>query len=122
MQAAEYAASKRGHPVTTFSPAVLRQALRRAGNILQPDEVDTVLLYAVKDRQLGDLDQLYLVLTRDGRLEQLRCSPNPLSAQQQPIQTQFFTWRDPFSKDLYNLMDTSHQKVAGSQGWRSIAR
>lgn len=60
MQAVEYAASKRGHPVTTFSPAVLRQALRQAGNILKPDEVDTVL-YAVKDRQLADLDQLYLV-------------------------------------------------------------
>ena len=122
MQAVEYAASKRGRPVTTFSPAVLRQALRRAGNILKPAEVDAVLHYAVKDKQLADLDQLYLILTLDGRLKQLRCSPNPFSAQQQPIQKQFFMWHDPLSIDLYHLLDNSHQKVAESQAWRSIAR
>lgn len=122
MQAVAYQATKRGRPLTTFSPAVLRQALRRAGNILKPEEVDAVLLYALKDNQLADLDQLYLVSTFDGCLKQLRCSPNPFSAQQQRMQTQFFMWRDPFSKDLYHLLDNNHQKVLESQAWRSIAR
>lgn len=122
MQAVEYAASKRGRLVTTFSPVVLRQALKQAGNILKPEEVDEVLLYAVKDNQLAELDQLYLVLTLGGCLKQLRCSPNPFSAQQQPMQTQFYMWRSSLSKDLYQFLDNNHQKVAESQAWRSIAR
>ena len=107
--------------MTTLSPELLRQALRQAGNILKPDEVNDVLRYVVKDKKLAELDQVYLVLTLDGRVEKLCCSAHPFSAQQQPMKKQFFIWRDSFSKDLYHLMDNKHQKVVESQGSEFIA-
>lgn len=121
MQAVQHALKAREHPVKTFSPAVLRQALKQAGNILKPDEVNAVLAYVVGDRRYAELDQLYLVLTCDNLVHQLRCRPNP-PVQQSSTQPQLVLWRDEQSRRLYNLMaDSEHLQVVDSHGWRQIA-
>lgn len=74
LQALQEAAAASNRHLSIFSPAVLRQALRQAGNILKPEEVEHVLEYTVKDQDYPDLDQLYVVLLRDGSVQQLRCN------------------------------------------------
>ena len=120
LQAIKDSASARGRPIKRFSPAKLRQALTRAGNILKPDEVNEVLLYLAKDGNIAELDQLYLVLTQDGNMHQLQCSRN---VQQHPVEKQFFMWTDAQSTDMYDLLlDSKDQQVVDCEGWRHIAK
>ena len=121
LQAVQDAAVVRGLSIKQFSPAVVRRALRQAGNILEADEVEEVLTYIIKDRQYSELDQLYVVLLRDASVQQLRCNLSP-GTQQPPVQKQFFMWGDDESQALYNLMEGSgHQQVVDCTAWRQIA-
>ncbi len=61
VQAVKSAAEDAGLPLRIFSPALLRRALRCAGNIVNADEVERVLSYAISDNQLSDLHNLYLI-------------------------------------------------------------
>ncbi|DBB04152.1 TPA: hypothetical protein ACH3X1_013198 [Trebouxia sp. C0004] len=62
---------------TFFSPAVLRKALRQAGNVVAPCDVPEVLQYVISDRQYAGFDKLHLVLLYDGSVRQLRYGPAP---------------------------------------------
>ncbi len=61
VQAVKSAAEDARLPLRIFSPALLRRALRCAGNIVNADEVERVLSYANSDNQLSDLHNLYLI-------------------------------------------------------------
>ena len=61
VQAVKAAAENAGLPLCIFSPALLRRALRCAGNIVNADETEQVLSYAISDNQLRDLHNLYLI-------------------------------------------------------------
>ncbi len=88
--------------------------------MVAPCDIPEVLLYVISDRQYADLDKLHLVLMRDGSVQQLRYGPPPSN---QPKEKQFFVWRNPRSKELYDLMPGSqHEQVEDSPAWRQIAR
>jgi len=57
VQAVKAAAENAGLPLCIFSPALLRCA----GNIVNADEVEQVLSYAISDKQFSDLHNLYLI-------------------------------------------------------------
>lgn len=122
MQALEKAAGISGHPLPIFSPKKLREALRQAGNVVKPEEIEAVLLYVIKDKQFSELDKLYLALLLDGTVQQLQFDPQP-HAKHQQTGKQFFVHGGENSLELYGLMQNSdHKKVQDSQGWREIAR
>lgn len=120
LQAVRQAATANGRPMTIFTPAVLRAALRQAGNVVKPEEVSEVLLYAVQDKQVADLDKLHLILLRDGSVQQLRYGPaGPAHAKEK----RYFMWRTTKYMGLYNLMqDSQHLQVQKSAAWQHIAR
>ncbi len=93
VQALRQAATANGKRLTTFSPAVLRKALRQAGNVVAPCGVPEVLQYVISDRNYEDLDKLHLVLLCDGSVQQLRYGPPPSG--NQPKEKQFFYVAQP---------------------------
>lgn len=118
----EEAARSSGHPLPLLTPRRLRFALRQAGNVVKPEEIDAVLLYAIRDKQIFDLDKLYLALLLDGTVQQLLVSPQP-HAKPQQIRKQFFTHRGTESLQLYGLMQNSDdKKIKDCEAWRVIAR
>jgi len=115
-------AKAKGRPLTVFSPALLRKALREAGNIVKPVEIAEVLLYAIKDGQAADLDRLHLILLRNGTVQQLLVGPQP-SGQNGLREKKFFMCQNNKAKELYDLMPNStHAQVEVSEGWRQIAK
>ena len=110
-----------GKRLSIFSPAILRQALRQAGNVVAPHDVPEVLHYVIRDSQYADLDKLHLVLLCDGSVQQLRYGT--AAGGTQPKEKQFFMWRNSRSKELYDLMPASaHEQVQDSPSWRQIAK
>ncbi len=106
----------------TFSPALLRKALRQAGNVVAPHDIAEVLHYVISDHQYGDLDKLHLVLLRDGSVQQLRYGPAP-NAPDQPKEKQYFIWQATRTRELYDLMPASqHEQVEDAPAWRQIAK
>ena len=122
LQAVRQAATANGKPMTTFTPAVLRAALRQAGNVVKPEEVSEVLLYAIRDQRVADLDKLHLILLRDGSVQQLRYGPAP-TGQAHAKEKRYFMWRTNKFRGLYQLMqDNEHERVEMSPAWRDIAK
>ena len=117
-QALQRAASEDRHPLTLFSPAVFRQALRRAGNVVQPEEIEELLMYAIRDlSSYADLNELYLVLLRDGSVCQICYDPDGCKEQH------YFTYNSDQTEDLLCLMlNNEHRQVLDSHGWREIAK
>ena len=97
-----------------LSPARLHKALRRAGNIVKPAEIDPVLKYAASDGHYRDLDDLHLVLLRSGKVGRLGHGkaarrktyymPNPGQAHR-----------------IYDLMPNWYQQIQESDTWKIMA-
>ena len=122
LQALEKAADISGHALTVFSPATLRKALRQAGNVVKPEEIEAVLLYVIKDEQIRDLDKLYLVLLLDGTVTQLVFHPE-LPTRGHYEEVQYFMYTEEASLKMYTLMQYSeHRKVKDCEAWREMAR
>ena len=122
VQALHEAATAEGKPLTMLSPAVLRKALRRAGNMVKAEEVADVFLYAIKDNQIMDLHGLYLILLLDGSVQQFRCGPAP-SGNDQAKEKFYFMWRHYRSKELYDLMpDSKHEQVETCAAWKQLSK
>lgn len=112
----------RGICLKTFSPAVLRNALRQAGNVVAPHDIAEVLHYVISDHQYADLDKLHLILLRDGSVQQLRYGPAS-NGPNQPKEKQYFIWQATRTRELYDLMPASqHEQVEDAPAWRQIAR
>ena len=122
LQALEQASVAKGRRLTMFTPALLRQALRQAGQVVRRREIDEVLAYVISDRRYSDLDQLWLVLLCNNTVAQLRCGPT-VSAEHQDGEEEFFLWTDIYTRKMYDLMPNSeHRKVQDCEAWRQIAR
>ena len=73
------------HNLKMLTPALLREALRSAGNIILADEVDEVLSYVISDGCCDDLCGLCLLRMQDGTVEQiLDPSASSVNEQEQP--------------------------------------
>ena len=59
-------------PLVEFTPAVLRKALRAAGNIVETADIPTVLEFVICDGVYEELHDLYLLLLQDGSVQQLK--------------------------------------------------
>ena len=116
------AAAADGQTLTLLTPAVLRQALRQAGKVVNPADIEEVLMYVINEGEIADLDKLYLVLLRDGSVQQLH--HGVLSSAQLDEGQQFFVpGNSTASEKMYSLMENSkHQQVKESPAWRKIAR
>ena len=104
--------------LTEFTPATLRHALRGAGNIVRPKEVEEVLQYVISDRDYSGLNGLYLILLTNNSVQKLAwhgCSPGS-------FRQRFFLAGDGDSQSIYALMSasTDHQ-VKPSQAWRTLS-
>ena len=109
-----------GKSPKVLTPAVLRHKLREAGNMLQPAEVDDVLMYVFADRKFLELDQLYLVRLRNDTVQQLRCKTS--LAPQQSLAKEFYSWRAARSENRFKLLwDSNGKQVVDSPAWRRIA-
>lgn len=82
-----------------MSPVVLRYAIKVAGNIVKPQEVENVLSYAISDQQYDQLHGLYLLLLANQTVQQ--CSWR--DSQRFPGK-QYFTYRDVPSQAIYELL------------------
>ena len=113
--------------LTSLTPAVLREALRAAGNIVKPSEAQDVLQYVIRDviqpPLLGAdcLAGLHLILFTDNTVQKFAwCSTQPVS----PVDTAqhdfkcFFLSGDGDSQHIYDLMSASaDQQVKPSSPW-----
>ena len=97
-----------------LSPARLREALRRAGNIVKPHEIEPVLKYAASDGHYRDLNDLHLVLLRSGKVGRLghgRAARRKTYYVPNPGQTH----------RIYDLMPHWYQQIQESDTWRMMA-
>lgn len=114
LQAVFEAAGKTSTQLAYLSPAMLRKALRSAGNIIGSDEVAEVLSYAIKDGAFSELHDLHLILLKDGSVQQLKWGPSS---------SKFFVFADDTSEAFFGLMATNkHQLVEHSDAWTQLAR
>ena len=112
------AAAKGKLNLTLFSPATLRSALRAAGNVLKPEEVEEVLQYVIKDKDFADLDGLYLVHLVDNSVKRLAWH-NSVPVH---LGKRFFLAGDGDSQSIYDLMSVSAgQLVKPSQAWKTLS-
>ena len=119
LQAIQEAAVADNTPLSTLEPAVLREALRRAGNIVRPSEVEEVLSFVTNDDNVYELHGLHLLLLRNGAVHQISW---PDSAQDQagPI---YYYHDHKYSKGMYSLMiNLTDRLVAPSEAWTSLAQ
>ena len=94
---------------------VLRDALRSAGNIVEPKEVSDILSYVIKDGRYEDLNDLYLILLNDDSVQQLKWDS--------PKSKKYFVSTDSQSESIYGLMTANqHQLVEHSPAWASLSR
>ena len=109
------AAANNGTRLQYFTPARLRDALRTAGNIVRKAEIAEVLSYVVKDGSYSDLNNLHLILLKDGSIKQIKW--NQLSS------TTYFVFADSQSEKIFDLMAANkHQLVEHSPAWTKLSR
>lgn len=110
VQGLQQVARSNSTSLTVLSPAILRDALKSAGNIVRPQEVESVLSYVVSDKQYSQLDGLYLLLLANTTVQQFQwlrsCTGQHQSGQQ------YFTYRDDASKAAYELLPAGTAEVA----------
>jgi len=102
--------------LTSLTPAVLRKALRAAGNIVKPSEAQTVLQYVIRDvfqpPLLGAdcLAGLHLILLADNSVQKFAwygAKPvSPADAAQHSVK-RFFLSGDGDSQNICDLMSAS---------------
>ncbi len=106
-------------PLATFSPAVLRHALRCAGNIVYAHEVEQVLSYVISDQQYRDLHNLYLIcLSGDSSsIQQIKV---PSTAANVRSKMFFIAGTE---QNIYEMMSFGEQlQVAPSQSWDKLLK
>ena len=104
-----------GSELKYLSAQVLRDALRSAGNIVEPQEVSDILSYVIRDGRYDDLHDLYLVLLNDDSVQQIKWDS--------PKGKKYFVSTDSKSKQTYGLMTANqHQLVEHSPAWASLSR
>ena len=97
-----------------FSASKLRDALRSAGDIVNPEEVSEVLSYVASDRRYQDLDGLHLILLSDGSVKQISWNDNE--------EEHYFVFTDTASESIYELMKHGkHQLVESCSAWKSLS-
>ena len=117
--------------LTSLTPAVLRTALRVAGNIVKPSEAQAVLQYVITDLiqppLLGAdcLAGLHLILLTDNSVQKFAwygTKPvSPADAAQHSVK-RFFLSGDGDSQHIYDLMSAStDQQVKPSPPWTSLS-
>lgn len=104
--------------LTIFTPSTLRHALRAAGNIVKPEEVEEVLQYTISDSHHSDLDELYLILLANNTVQKLAWHSRSSGS----FTKRFFLAGDGDSQSIYDLMSVSTgQQVKPSQAWRTLS-
>ena len=117
--------------LTSLTPAVLRKALRAAGNIVKPSETEDVLQYVIRDviqpPLLGTdcLAGLHLILLTDNSVQKFACygtkPVSPADTAQHPVK-RFFLSGDGDSQHIYDLMSASKdQQVKPSPPWTCLS-
>ena len=90
----------------------MRDALRSAGNILQPEEISAILSYVITGSIYADLDGLHLVLLDDKQIEW----------GSQPSK-RFYVSTNATSEAIHKLMtDHKHQLVQSSAAWTTLSK
>lgn len=97
--------------LTTLSQHVLRTHLKSAGNIVKPQEVETVLNYVASDQQYQHLDGLFLLLLTSNAVKQIQWLRSA-SHQQQLSAKKYFIHRDGTSQAMYELMPAGVAELA----------
>lgn len=96
----------------------MRDALRSAGNIVQPEETSAILSYVITDNTDGryeDLDGLHLVLLDDNTVKQIEWS--------YATSNSFYVSTDTSSEAIHKLMTGhKHQLVQSSAAWTTLSR
>ena len=67
----EVSKSEYGLSLKHLDSQAMRDALRSAGNIVQPEEISAILSYVITDKSYEDLDGLQLVLLDDNTVQQI---------------------------------------------------
>ena len=120
VQAVKAAAENAGLPLRIFSPALLRRALRCAGNIVNADEVEQVLSYAMSDKQFSNLHNLYLICLagQPAVIQQIKVVDTE-GSRSQAGKTYFIP-----EQKVYKLMAFGRQslQVAPSESWNKLLK
>ncbi len=100
--------------LSKLSPAKLRQALRTAGNVVKPAEVDTTLEYVISDGEY-DLNDLYLARLKNGKVVRLGRGK---TAERKP----YYAPSPDQNHTIYDLMpNIQDQQLADSPTWKILA-
>ena len=122
VQAVKAAAEHAGLPLCIFSPALLRRALRCAGNIVNADEVEQVLSYAISDKQFSHLHNLYLICLagQPAVVQQIKVV-DTAGSHSQAGKTYFIPGA---GQKVYKLMAFGRQslQVAPSESWNKLLK
>jgi len=122
VQAVKAAAENAGLPLCIFSPALLRRALRCAGNIVNADEVEQVLSYAISDKQFSDLHNLYLIglASQPAVVQQIKVV-DTAGSHSQAGKVYFIPCAE---QKVYNLMAFGRQslQVAPTESWSKLLK
>jgi hypothetical protein len=93
----------------------MRDALRSAGNIVQPEEISAILSYVITDGRYADLDGLHLVLLNDNTVKQIEWGSS--------TSKRFYVSTDPTSEAIHELMTGhKHQLVQYSVAWTTLSK
>ena len=97
-----------------LSPRRLRSALRKAGNVVKPAEIEPVLKYAASDGQYSDLDDLHLVRLRSGKVGRLDYG-------KAANRKTYFIPNHGQEHRIYDLMPNWYQQIEDTPTWRIMA-
>lgn len=104
-----------GETMKYLDNEAMRDALRSAGNIVQPAEISAILSYVITGSTYVDLDGLHLVLLNDNTVKQIEWGSQPSK--------RFYVSTDPTSRAIHKLMTGhKHQLVQASTGWTTLSR
>jgi len=111
----EVSKSAYGLSLRYLDSQAMRDALRSAGNIVQPEEISAILSYVITDNSYEDLDGLHLVLLDDNTVKQIEWG--------YATSNNFYVSTDPTSEAMHKLMTGhKHQLVQSSAAWTTLCR
>ncbi len=111
----EVSKSDYGLSLKYLDSQAMRDALRSAGNVVQPEETSAILSYVITDGSYEDLDGLHLVLLDDNTVKQIEWGYSASKS--------FYVSTDPTSEAIHKLMTGhKHQLVQSSAGRTTLSR
>ncbi len=111
----EVSKSAYGLSLRYLDSQAMRDALRSAGNIVQPEETSAILSYVISDGRYEDLDGLHLVLLDDNTVKQIEWG--------YATSNNFYVSTDPTSEAMHKLMTGhKHQLVQSLAAWTTLSR